>query len=193
MKIKNKSFGNLIVKTKPTHIELHAKSKNISEISFDLKKYNTFPNNFLLYLQEQAHLVWKKFEPKEATSDASDWYSFYDSRSDSEGEAYYRDGILTLFSPTNDEETTLLYHFNKRRMESFMFDMNNVFGEYKACAFCNGTADLNDTANSDFQINLDLTDENEPRIQANFDNNEYCTGYESFVIRYCPMCGRKLV
>lgn len=60
------------------------------------------------------------------------------------------------------------------------------------CKYCKSAIDLNNTANSDFQIYIDRTDENEPRIQVDFDNNEYCTGYDSFLINYCPMCGRRL-
>ena len=57
------------------------------------------------------------------------------------------------------------------------------------CPFCHGAADLNDTANSEFQINIDLYDPDDVRL-----NVEYQGGadYEMAYIKYCPMCGRKL-
>lgn len=60
--------------------------------------------------------------------------------------------------------------------------------EQQNCPYCHGLADLNDTANSDFQINID-TVENE--LDATYDwgnGNDYC----NFQIKFCPMCGRKL-
>lgn len=58
------------------------------------------------------------------------------------------------------------------------------------CPYCHGTADLNDTANSEFQINIDLYDSDDVRL-----NVEYQGGADyddSSHINYCPMCGRKL-
>lgn len=57
------------------------------------------------------------------------------------------------------------------------------------CPYCHGTADLNDTANSDFQVNIDMSDKNYPTLWVEFNSFYYC----SMSIDYCPMCGRKLV
>jgi hypothetical protein len=60
--------------------------------------------------------------------------------------------------------------------------------EQLKCEYCHGKADLNDTANSDFQLNID-TAENEIDVTYDFESgNDYC----NFPIHYCPMCGRKL-
>ena len=60
--------------------------------------------------------------------------------------------------------------------------------EQQKCVFCHGKADLNDTTNSDFQINIDPV---ENTLDATYDwGNGY--DYCNFPIRYCPMCGRSL-
>jgi len=58
------------------------------------------------------------------------------------------------------------------------------------CSFCHGKADLNDTANSDFQINVDISDPNYPVINVSYmDDSDYDN---TQVINFCPICGRKL-
>ena len=66
----------------------------------DLLDYRFYLDNIdlLKFLKKQAEKVWKTFAPKEA---------------------------LVFQSPS--DETTLLYQFNKRKMESFIYDMESWF------------------------------------------------------------------
>ena len=61
--------------------------------------------------------------------------------------------------------------------------------KHASCPYCHRVADLNDITNSDFQINIDLYDTDDARL-----NVEYQGGvdYETAHINYCPMCGRDL-
>jgi predicted molibdopterin-dependent oxidoreductase YjgC len=59
------------------------------------------------------------------------------------------------------------------------------------CPYCHGKADLNDTTNSSFQINLDTSDDNDYRLQVDY-KDEFYDYDNSAIIHYCPACGRKL-
>lgn len=58
------------------------------------------------------------------------------------------------------------------------------------CPYCHGKADLNDTANSDFQALVDTSDPGYPVILVEHYDGDWDN---TRVINYCPMCGRKLV
>lgn len=76
-------------------------------------------------MKEQATQVWKSFRPKEADSFGADYAEFYDRATDNNGLLEYRDEMLIFESPS--KETTLLFQFNKRKMESFIYDMESWF------------------------------------------------------------------
>lgn len=81
------------------------------------------------YLMELSLSLWQDFEPKEATSMSSDYAEYYDREFDNEGclgiyKARKPDNIALLVEKPSIE-SNLLYKFNKRRMESFLFDIKN--------------------------------------------------------------------
>lgn len=110
----------LIVQVNRSNIQLHSERADILDYRFYLDT-----TDLLTYLKEQATRIWKSFTPKEADSFGADYAEFYDKASDNNGYLDYRDEILLFESPS--EETTLLYQFNKRRMESFIYDMESWF------------------------------------------------------------------
>lgn len=110
----------LIVRVNRSNIQIHTEDKQILDYRFYLDS-----DEILHYLKEQATKVWKSFRPKEADSFGADYADFYDKATDNNGYLEYRDEMLIFGSPS--KETTLLYQFNKRKMESFIYDMESWF------------------------------------------------------------------
>lgn len=110
----------LIVQVNRSNIQLYSERADILDYRFYLDT-----TDLLTYLKEQATRIWKSFCPKEADSFGSDYAEFYDKATDNNGYLDYRNEILLFESPS--EETTLLYQFNKRRTESFIYDMESWF------------------------------------------------------------------
>ena len=110
----------LIVRVNRSNIQIHTEEKQILDYRFYLDS-----DEILHYLKEQATKVWKSFRPKEADSFGADYAEFYDRATDNNGLLEYRDEMLIFESPS--KETTLLFQFNKRKMESFIYDMESWF------------------------------------------------------------------
>lgn len=110
----------LIVRVNRSNIQIHTEEKQILDYRFYLDS-----DEILHYLKEQATQVWKTFTPKEADSFGADYWEFYDKNTDNNGYLEVSKGALVFQSPS--DETTLLYQFNKRKMESFIYDMESWF------------------------------------------------------------------
>lgn len=110
----------LIVRVNRSNIQIHTEEKQILDYRFYLDS-----DEILHYLKEQATQVWKTFTPKEADSFGADYWEFYDKNTDNNGYLEVGKGALVFQSPS--DETTLLYQFNKRKMESFIYDMESWF------------------------------------------------------------------
>lgn len=108
----------LIVRVNRSNIQIHTERKDLLDYQFDLNV------ELFKFLKEQAVKVWKTFTPKEADSFGSDYWEFYDKNTDNNGYLEIRNELK--FQSPNDE-TTLLYQFNKRRMESFIYDVETRF------------------------------------------------------------------
>ena len=113
---------NLIIKYNKTNIILETDNKNITN-NYVLKLH--FDDDILKelrsYLEMIAKQIWCDFTPKEADSLRSDYTEYYDRKSDNN--AYlnlYINGALRIEKPSKD--TLYMYKFNKRRMESFIYD-----------------------------------------------------------------------
>lgn len=104
----------LIVRVNRSNIQIHTERKDLLDYQFDLNV------ELFKFLKEQAVKVWKTFTPKEADSFGSDYWEFYDRNTDNNGYLEIRNE-LEFQSPS--DETTLLYQFNKRKMESFIYDI----------------------------------------------------------------------
>lgn len=107
----------LIVRVNRSNIQIHTERKDLLDYQFDLNV------ELFKFLKEQAVKVWKAFTPKAANSFGSDYWEFYDRNTDSNGYLEIRNELK--FQSPNDE-TTLLYQFNKRRMESFIYDIESL-------------------------------------------------------------------
>ena len=115
--------ANLIIKHNKTNIVLETDNKNIRN-DYVLKLH--FDDDILKelrsYLETIAKQIWCDFTPKEADSLSSDYAEYYDRKSDNN--AYlnlYKHGNLRIEKPSKD--TLYMYKFNKKRMESFIYDL----------------------------------------------------------------------
>ena len=115
---KDEHGRKIIVRTNRSNIQIHTEEKQILDYLFYLDSVE-----ILHYLKEQATKVWKSFSPKEANSFGADYWEFYDKNTDNNGYLEVSKEALVFQSPS--DETTLLYQFNKRKMESFIYDMES--------------------------------------------------------------------
>lgn len=106
----------LIVRVNRSNIQIHTE-RDLLDYQFDLNV------ELFKFLKEQAVKVWKTFTPKAADSFGADYWEFYDRNTDNNGYLEIRNE-LKFQSPS--DETTLLYQFNKRRMESFIYDIESL-------------------------------------------------------------------
>lgn len=84
----------------------------------------------LEYIEEISNKSWANIEPKEANSFGADYYEYYDKELDNNGYISFRKNGLFISRPTSDH--VRLYQFNKRKMESFIYDFRrNVAEEAK--------------------------------------------------------------
>ena len=117
---KDEHGREVIVRTNKSNIQIRLKEKQILDYRFYLDS-----DEILHYLKKQATKVWKSFSPREADSFGADYWEFYDKNTDNNGYLEVSKGALVFQSPS--DETTLLYQFNKRKMESFIYDMESLF------------------------------------------------------------------
>jgi hypothetical protein len=111
---KSKSGKILSVSRYKNTIVLNSKSQG--SFAFDAKTFTEFKGFFL----ESAQKIWPSFNPKEATSIASDYDSYYDNEFDNEG--YLSLSFDGIFAEGPDVKSNRLFKFNKRKAESFVFD-----------------------------------------------------------------------
>ena len=113
---------NLVVEYNKTNIILKTNDKNIRnnyvlKLYFDENIFKELINN----LKITSGQIWNNFNPKVADSIGSDYSEYYDRKYDNNGYLnIYRDFSIRIEKP--DKDTPYMYKFNKRRMESFIYD-----------------------------------------------------------------------
>lgn len=87
---------------------------------------------FLVYMEQIANEAWKSFTPKEADSLGADYADYYDREFDNEGSLWIGKYYISLEGPFNQPKTNnpivRLYKFNKRKFESFIYDLQKTLG-----------------------------------------------------------------
>lgn len=114
---------NLVVEYNKTNIIFKTNNKNIRnnyvlKLYFDENVFKELINN----LKITSEQIWNNFNPKVADSIGSDYSEYYDRKYDNNGYLnIYRDFSIRIEKP--DKDTPYMYKFNKRRMESFIYDL----------------------------------------------------------------------
>lgn len=85
---------------------------------------------FVAYMEQIANEAWKNFIPKEADSLGADYAEYYDRDFDNEGSLWVGKYYINLHGPANQPKTdnpmVRLYKFNKRKFESFIYDLRKA-------------------------------------------------------------------
>lgn len=119
----DKYGANLIVEYNKTNVLFKTDYKNIRN-KYVLKLYfeEDIFKELIICLKIISEQIWKDFIPKIADSTKSDYDEYYDRKYDNNGYLnVYRDCILRVERPS--EDCSYMYKFNKRRMESFIYDL----------------------------------------------------------------------
>ncbi|MDP9675240.1 hypothetical protein J2W97_001223 [Paenibacillus jamilae] len=115
----------LIVKHKKSVVIFEMNQNQINNkynvtYNFELKDFV----ELLTYIEMIANEVWTNLLPKEANSLGSDYYEYYDKVLDNNGYLRIRENTICIDRPVLDGHK--LYQFNKKRMESFIFDFRKL-------------------------------------------------------------------
>ncbi|CAM3000813.1 hypothetical protein HAHI6034_11005 [Hathewaya histolytica] len=99
---------------------------NHEENNFDFHlRFNSDTFKYLFeYLEEVSNKSWSNINPKEADSLGADYEEYYDRQFDNNGYLSIRKNQLQIERPVL--ESNKLYQFNKRKMESFLYDFRKV-------------------------------------------------------------------
>ena len=63
--------------------------------------------------------------PKEATSDRNDYWQYYDRELDNNGYLSIKNGEMTFELPAYHLGSIRCYKFNKAKVQSFIYDLEN--------------------------------------------------------------------
>jgi len=95
-----------------------------NKCSVDFKFCSKALPELLDYIESISNDSWNDIAPKETDSLGSDYYEYYDRELDNNGYLSVRNNTLSLSRPAL--ESTKLYQFNKRKMESFIYDFKRL-------------------------------------------------------------------
>lgn len=114
---------NLIIESNKNNIIFKTDSKNIKRDYYVTIYFNKEVFEELIkYIESISNEIWKDFTPKEANSISSDYEEYYDRKYDNNGYLSIGENFFRIERPYI--ECPYMYKFNKRRMESFMYDLN---------------------------------------------------------------------
>ena len=114
---------NLVVEHNKTNIIFKTDVKNIKN-EYYLKLYFTESvfKEIVDYLENIENEIWKGFNLKVADSVSSDYVEYYDRKYDNNGYlSILKNYVFSIERPYKD--IPYMYKFNKRRMESFIYDL----------------------------------------------------------------------
>ena len=127
----DKYGSDLIIEHNKSNIVFKTEDKNIKN-DYKLKLYfdESVFNEITQYLENIASEIWKDFSPKVANSLSSEYEEYYDKKYDNNGYLdIYKDNIICIYKP--DKECPYMYKFNKRRTESFVYDLKKIIHNTK--------------------------------------------------------------
>ena len=115
---------NLIIEHNKVNIIFKTDIKNIERNYYlNLHFSKDIFKQITKYLESISKDIWKDFYPKEADSISSDYEEYYDKKYDNNGCLEILKDGLKIERPY--EDCPYMYKFNKRRMESFIYDLHN--------------------------------------------------------------------
>lgn len=126
----DKNESNLIIEYNNNNIFFKTNDKNIKKdyyLSFYLNE--DLLKEIIKYLENISKKLWKDFNPKETNSISSDYTEYYDRKYDNNGYLFiHNKEILRIEKPC--KSCPYVYKFNKRKMESFIYDLKKYYDNY---------------------------------------------------------------
>ena len=108
--------------------ERHAELVCITELKRKYVLSEKEFKGFCEYCKSIADESWSNFTPKVADSIGADYNEYYDREFDNEGSLSIGESTLRMegpyAQPKSNGEIVRLYKFNKRKFESFLYDLN---------------------------------------------------------------------
>jgi len=126
--VKTKVFDNgLVVKHRKSAVILELGKDNNTDYRFvfyfkTLEEFAEFRD----YTKEVATSIWTNLTPRIAESEGADYWEYYDRQLDNNGYINLFKDKICIERPSLECER--LYQFNKRRMESFLYDLLHIEG-----------------------------------------------------------------
>lgn len=127
LEIKNfKTLGDLelIVINRKSAIIFEVKEAEEGSYRFEFKFSTEVFNELLQHIEYVAGKSWKDITPKEADSMGADYCEYYDRKLDNNGYLSIKKNLLKIERPSLD--TNKLYQFNKKKIESFIYDFKKI-------------------------------------------------------------------
>ncbi|MBO0961997.1 hypothetical protein J1P26_20025 [Neobacillus sp. MM2021_6] len=109
--------NGLLVKSIKSAVILEADLSHSEIFNFNSTEFE----EFTMCIQQMAKVSWKNIVPKEEQSEASDYWEYYDKELDNNGYLTLGTGHLSIRRPCSENKR--IYQFNKRKMESFLYDL----------------------------------------------------------------------
>lgn len=104
-----------------SNIELHSELEG--EFEFLKDEFDEIKQSII----DGANNIWKNLNPRIANSWGSDYDEWYDKEVGNEASLVLIPRTYTIkVNPPFGRKSTRLYRFNKRTMESFIFDLNEL-------------------------------------------------------------------
>ncbi|MED1125170.1 hypothetical protein [Bacillus atrophaeus] len=118
---------DLIVKSRRSAVIFEIdKNQDTNEYNLIMKFSPEDYKELMKYLEEASNKSWASLIPKEATSFGAEYFEYYDKELDNNGYLWTRENnTLSISRPSLD--STRLYQFNKKKMESFIYDFRKQF------------------------------------------------------------------
>ncbi|GIN22566.1 hypothetical protein [Siminovitchia fordii] len=115
----------LIVKSRKSAVIFELEDIQASkDYRFALKFTTKDFEELLHYIERVSSKSWTNLNPKEADSLGADYYEYYDRSLDNNGYLSITNNTLLINRPSLESEK--LYQFNKKKMESFIYDYRNL-------------------------------------------------------------------
>ena len=110
--------------------ERHVEVVCIRELRRDYKFTKEELKDFCEYCNSIADESWSNFKPRAADSMGADYDEYYDREFDNEGSLSIGESTIRMegpyAQPKSNGEIVRLYKFNKRKFESFLYDLNKA-------------------------------------------------------------------
>ncbi|QWH09515.1 hypothetical protein [Bacillus mycoides] len=123
----------LIIKSRKSAVIFEIEQMNTQQLkaqyNFEFKFYPEVFSELLQYIENVSNKSWVGLSPKDVDGLGSDYYEYYDRKLDNNGYLTIVKNGLSIERPSL--ESGRLYQFNKKKMESFIYDFKKIIESIK--------------------------------------------------------------